>query len=167
MMVRVLAMGFLLFAASFALHWILWTTRRPVKEIFWLITLFVIVPLGALCFGVAFGLLGLTEAAAIGLLDLAFSGVYIQSYPAIKTDIPSFCILTAIAQSGERGILPEEIRRVLADERRLISDKLDELKGDALIETDGDLVRLKPLGRLVARVYLCYRRILGLGIGKG
>lgn len=159
--------GFVSAAAALAVHLAVWRAVRVRREIFLLITIFLILPVPALwAFAAARGWTGL-EFTAAALVHTALALVYLLTYPAIKEEVPTFRVLLLVHSRGERGITPEEIVRELGDDEALYSTKIAELEGDAFVKTRGGTLALTWAGAVVARVFILYRRLLGLPTGLG
>src|SRR3989339_972144 len=86
-----------LFAAAFVLHLVLWKLFRPEAELSPLAKLFLFFPLAAIPVaawtGVQLDWLGWVLAL---FLYFSLAAAYIQTYPAIASDIPSFQLLLAV-----------------------------------------------------------------------
>ena len=132
----------------------------------WVFILFLLLPMVVTSLVVAFGYAGMLDALAAWLVHVALSAVYVQTYPAFREEIPSFRILLAISAAGERGMTQEAILS-LFEKSSLFADKMTDLDNDGLLrEVDGRL-RLTRAGRLIARTFYHYRRLLGLESGLG
>lgn len=163
-----LAWGLGSFAAIFFVHLAIWRTGQVRREMLWLFVLFLFIPTATAAIAVFVGL-PLSEVWMTLLLCLAVSAAYIQTYPALKEDIPSFKILLcvhALASSDTSGVMAEEVVATVGG-TGLITVKLDELNGDRLLlEHQGNII-LAPAGRVLALFFYYYRRLLGLAAGKG
>ena len=164
MSAHVLITGILLFSVVLVAHVLLWRVVRIKREIFWLFTIFLLCPLLLVVATVVGGYEGVKEAIAIALTQISLAVVYIQTYPALKSDIPTFRILLLLQQMHE--LTEEEILRQM-DQAHLFDEKLIELESDSLIvQQDGKLV-LSPLGKIIAMLFAYYRNLLGLKTGTG
>jgi len=90
---------------------------------------------------------------------------YLAIYPAFQATSPTLKLLTFLSEhpSGQSEI---EILQVLA-KPQLVTDRLQDLSRGKLIGVNGTEICLKPLGTLLAEIFLRYRRFLGLPEGKG
>lgn len=102
-----------------------------------------------------------------GFLYLALACGYIQTYPALREDVPSFRILFAIDESGSAQLSEEELM-ILMQSGHLVSKKLQDLSHDRLVGVKSDgFLYLLPAGRVLALVFRAYRKALGLSRGLG
>ncbi len=163
---RILALSLLLFMGVFMLHVAVWRLFRVCREMLLLALLFLAVPGVALVVVLVAGWLAPAETLAMALMVYSLSVAYIQTYPGLKDDIPSFRILMLLDQAGREGLTESEILARIG-EQSLFAFKVAELENDSLVIRDGDRVRLTPAGRILATVFRSYRRLLGLGLGKG
>lgn len=163
---RIFVLSLLLFMGVFALHVAVWRLFRVRREMVLLALLFLAIPGVALVAALVSGLLAPVETFAAALMLYALSMAYIQTYPGLKDDIPSFRILILLDQAGSEGMTESEILGRIG-EQSLFAFKVAELEGDSLVIRVGDRVRLTPAGRILATVFRSYRRLLGLGLGKG
>lgn len=166
MPVFILWWALIAFVATLTIHVVVWRLCRVRREMLWVFILFLLLPMVVTSLGVAFGYVGMLEALAVWLAHVALSAAYVQTYPAFREEIPSFRILLAISAAGERGMTQEAILS-LFEKSSLFADKMTDLDNDGLLrEVDGRL-RLTRAGRLIARTFYHYRRLLGLESGLG
>lgn len=158
--------GIVAFVATLGVHIVVWQFARPRREMLWLFALFLLLPLIAAVLMAVSGYAGTLDVLAAWMLQAALSVAYVQTYPAIREEIPSFQILLAISAAGERGLNRVEILTLFGGSS-LFSDKMADLSDDGLLrEVDGRL-RLTRAGRLIALTFYHYRRLLGLESGLG
>jgi hypothetical protein len=158
--------GMAAFAATLAAHIAVWQLVRPRREMLWLFVLFLLLPVIVAIVAVVSGRAGLPEMLAVWLLHVALSMAYVQTYPAIREEIPSFRILLAISAAGERGLSRDEVL-ALFENSSLFADKMTDLDNDGLLRRVDGRLRLTRAGRLIALVFHRYRRLLGLESGLG
>ena len=144
-----------------------WSVVRVRREMLGLVVIYAVVP--AVLAGAAAlwsGVEGLSLAAAC-LLYAAITSAYIQTYPTLREDIPTFRLLFAIDEAGAAGASEAELASKL-HASSLYDKKIDDLLRDGLVRTrpDGSLV-LAPAGRVLAHVFRTYRRWLGMSRGEG
>jgi hypothetical protein len=163
----ILIAGVGLFVVMLALQVLVWRLLRVRREIAWLFGLYLAIP----------GVLGISLCAmraaeplsilAVGLLYLALAAAYIQTYPALRENIPSFRILLLVDRHSESGLSESEIVARLRGEG-LFQTKVDDLVRDGLARKapDGKL-QATGSGAFLAGVFRAYRNLLGLRIGKG
>jgi len=162
---HVLIAGISLFAVSLISHVLLWRIVRVKREIFWLFTIFLLCPLLLVAAVVVGGYEGAKEAVAIALIHISLAVVYIQTYPGLREDIPSIRILKQI-HSQPNGMNREDILSQL-DGARFLETRIDDLENDVLVTSDGGVLRLTPIGTLLAVIFGLYRRLLGAPSGRG
>ena len=164
----VLFSGFLLFFFCLALHVILWRRRRPGHHILSLLTIF-LVPLAVFAILFLTGWFGSKpgiDLIAIGLLHLAMTAAYIQTYPAIYAISPSLRIALLVHGSMPAGMTQEEIFGRF-DSKELLEDRIQDLVDARLVhQTDGNL-RLARKGTIAIVPFVILRKILGLEVGRG
>ena len=166
-MLRILITGVGVFAAMLALQLGLWRLVRVRREILWLLVLYLVFPVLT---GIAVYSIGLIEVApllAVTFLYLALAAAYIQTYPALRENIPSFRILLLIDAHANAALSADEIVNQMRNEG-LFHTKVDDLVNDGLAQRapDGRLV-LTRYGAVLADVFRRYRTLLGLKIGHG
>ncbi|MES2400126.1 MAG: hypothetical protein V4573_09085 [Pseudomonadota bacterium] len=153
--------------ALLALQVVLWRLLGVKREMLGLAVVYLLVP-----FIVG---IGLVIGAQVNCLDLLLAGFlylalacgYIQTYPALREDIPSFRILFAVEAAGQAGVSEEGIVAAL-QAGNLLTKKVEDLSSDRLVGVgvDGKL-HLLPAGRLLALIFRAYRKALGLQRGLG
>ncbi len=162
----ILLAGFSLFTGAFVLHVLIWRLVDVKREMLSLMLLFVAAPVAMIVTASITGYLGPVETFAVALVSLSLSATYIQFYPGIKVDVPSFRILMLLDESGEAGM--SETRLVARiGEGKLFSSKVDELENDRLVVRVDNKIRLSTAGKILALAFIWYRRLLGLEAGKG
>ncbi len=165
--VGILLFGFILFLGSLVLHLILWRLFDIKKEILALFLLFIGIPLLALAGLGACGIWDGTQALAIGMLDFALAVFYMQTYPTLRTDIPTFRILILLDENRGTGLDERAIIGRLRGSPDMFSRKVVELERDGLAEKREGRIYLTRMGFLIARIFIFYRRMLGLPFGAG
>jgi hypothetical protein len=158
--------GIAAFTATLGAHIAVWQLVRPRREMLWLFVLFLLLPVVVAVVAVVYGGVGVLEGLAVWLLHAALSVAYVQTYPAIREEIPSFRILLAISAAGKRGLSRDEVLS-LFEGSTLFADKMTDLDNDGLLHQVDGRLRLTRAGRLIALVFHRYRRLLGLESGLG
>jgi hypothetical protein len=163
--------SFALFAAAFALHWLLWRVWRPKRQIVGLLYLFN-------------GLFGIVLFAAwlrpdlpfwpkemhiwpwlhVALFYEAVSLAYIVAYSALEQDSPSMTIVVFVADAGGQGRTREELYNLIGLDF-IIGYRFESMLHSGLIEKVADVYRLTPKGFFWARLFLLYRRLFRLQMG--
>lgn len=155
-----------LFITLLLFHVLVWRFIKPKGEIIPLGGLFILFPLSLFLAQYLFSplQLGKDELWLGGILYFVLAGCYIQTYPAITTEIPSLKIMSLL---HARGPLSEREIISAFTQHEMFQSRLDLLRQDCLIHMDGSTPRLSHVGRLLARIFLAYRTFLGAEIGKG
>lgn len=161
----VLATGLFLFFAVLALHVLLWNLFKIKKEMFWLAAVFIVAPGIVAALSWALGIAHASSTIASGMLYAALAAVYIQTYPALREDIPSIRILMTIHAAANGMTRREIIDRLMR--QKLFATKITDLENDALISIQEDRMRLTVMGAALARIFQTYRKLLGHAAGRG
>lgn len=153
------------FLAALAVHILIWRRAKPPREMAWLVGIFLVLPalayLGVLIFNG--GIWGLLLAF---IWHSALSSAYIMTYPPIQAGCPSLKIILEIDRHRPEGLTREEINGLFPPES-MFSDRFDDLVEEGLISWQYDAWGISGTGRLLARFFLAYRRILKLPLGEG
>lgn len=160
----ILFTGLLCFVFALMTHIVIWRIWAPKKQLFWLFGIFLCMPLFVLITCANGFQLSLLDSLAAALLWLAMAVAYIQTYPALKEDIPSFRLLLLLEKHP--GMSKEDIITAMKQDN-LFSAKLDELENDSLLVNKKGRLELSPAGRKLADLFYYYRKILGLKPGEG
>ena len=135
------------------------------SEIFLIFITFLVTPFFYTYFFINLSLYKYTDMLSIIFLYIGLSCVYFQTFPALKEDIPSFRILRIIA-NNKKGISEKEIIKLMGT-TDLFDIKLKELEEDNLLKKENSKITLSNSGRILANIFIIYRKILGLGKGDG
>lgn len=146
-------------------HVLLWRATLVKKEIFWLFATLLLCPLLLVTAAIVCGYVEFMEGVAIALVHTALAVVYIQTYPALREDIPSIRILMLV-DSQPNGMNREDILSQL-EGAQFLETKIDDLENDALVASDGERLRLTHTGTLLAVIFGLYRRLLGASSVQG
>ena len=167
-MTLALLLGLATFTINLLLHAAIWNIFRVRKEILALLAMFIVVPAVGYFGGGMASFLPPWSLAAAGLLHLMLACAYIQTYPALREDIPSVRILFMIYANP--GIQSSDIVRHLQMEGRLNTHKVEDLWRDGLIvrpDLPSDHLTLTRSGALLAAFFYFYRKILGAQRDQG
>jgi predicted membrane channel-forming protein YqfA (hemolysin III family) len=160
-----LACGIGLFAAVLVAHVLMWNLLRIRKELLWLAFVFFVIPGVVLLSAWSAGFLDASSVAASGMLYASLAVVYVQTYPALREDIPSIRILMSVhRQSG--GMTRSEIIEHL-EAQGLFDAKIQDLQDDALVRVQDDRLYLTAMGARLAGMFHYYRKLLGHALGRG
>lgn len=165
--------GGILFSGCLLLHVLIWRIRMPRNDVRMLSMLFLALPLSVLLgaaivpeFSCRGRYLTDLELMELFLLHAALAGVYIASYPAAQAHSPSLAIMRIIAASPEGKMTGENIVKRFTS-RETVIERVEDLSVYDLVSVKEGMMRLRPLGGIIIRLYLFYRRLLALPPGKG
>jgi len=157
------------FATAFLFHLAWWRSALPRRQTAALLAVFfgVLVP----WLGVSYFLPGRWCTAAdrwqaihVAIFHTAWTLAYIVAYSALEHRSPSMTLLVAVADSGDAGCSPGELRGLLAGASP-VEVRLDAMVHEGMVTRDGDGYRLAPKGRAWTTVLSNWRRLLGLPPG--
>jgi len=149
------------FLAALVLHIVIWRTRRPSREMFWLVVIFLIVPVVPMLLLFRSG----SGVIAAIIFHWALSLAYIMTYPPIQAGCPSLKIILAVDKAGEPGLSLKEIEEIFSQDT-LFFDRFDDLISDGLIAWKYDTWGISATGRWLTRFFSAYRRLLKLPLGE-
>lgn len=163
----ILIIGISTFFIMLLLHIILWNIIYIKGEMIALFNLFIVTPLILILFGIKINLfqVDLDNLILILILYYSLALVYIQTYPAIVTQIPTFKILLLIKKNNN-CITFEELE-LSFNQEELINSRINLLKQDKLILIRDHKVELNIIGKILSNVFYYYRKFLGLKVGDG
>lgn len=166
-----LIMGLGLFAGMLIAHVLIWRLFRPRSEIIALGVMFILAPGVFFLAGIAFvpgmASVAVVELVAAVVLYYALASAYIQTYPGFNCEIPTFKILRVIAASIPRGASYEEIAGNF-NAAELQGTRVELLSRDGLVKFAPDgRPELGLAGRVLADLFIVFRKMYGLGTGKG
>jgi hypothetical protein len=104
------------------------------------------------------------EAIHVAVFHIACTLAYVVAYSALEHRSPSMTLLVAVAEAGDAGCSPDQMRGLLASASPL-EMRLDAMLHDGMIARDGDGYRLAAKGRAWATVLSAWRRFLGMAPG--
>ena len=162
----VLCCGFSLFFFCLALHVIVWRWHHPRQHALALLSVFVVPLLGFGAFFLGWHHGALLDVAAIGLLHMALACAYIQIYPAVQAFSPTLVILLLVDKSMPSGATREGLSARL-DDRFLLGERIADLVDAKLVREADNQLALAPRGYKLIQFFIVFRRMLGLGLGKG
>jgi len=141
---------------------ILWRVQLPRNHFMMLLVIFVLfLLLGILVLGFAADWpYSLLFAQCFGLLALS----YISFYSLIEGQSPSLSLVMAVHRKGAGGLSLVEVDELMSIED-VVGIRIRELERDNLIFTKNSTYRLTRKGMLLARLFGCGRRVLGIEKG--
>ncbi len=156
--------GIIGFLASLAAQVMIWRLFRVQRELLVLALLFLIFP-AAVYLVVSLVVPTPVTWLMIALLHLVLSSAYIQTYPALREDIPSVAILFVIRDTP--GLSSEEVIAEMASRGDLSTRKIDDLCRDGLATKQSTGLTLTRSGIIFAMAFHIYRKILGTQRDQG
>ena len=171
----ILIWGTITFLAALAVHIALWRLSRPPREMAWLVVLFMVLPLVLyFLFFLVFKETGDSisrlawgwRLALTFIWHAALSSAYIMTYPPIQAGCPSLKIVLAVRRAGKQGLSSDEIIGLFSEET-MFSDRFNDLIEDGLVSWKYDTWGISGGGRLIARFFIFYRKLLKLPLGEG
>tara|TARA_B100000315_G_C14439903_1_gene524218 strand:+ start:495 stop:905 length:411 start_codon:yes stop_codon:yes gene_type:complete len=99
-------------------------------------------------------------------IHYAMSLAFIQTYPVLRIEIPTFKILLLLKEANSKGLTKLELSEQIS-ESEMFRDRVMDLSNDDLISYNDGIIGLKPLGRFLAQIFYHYRRLLGFSPGGG
>lgn len=170
---QVVYSGIGLFFALLLLHILIWRLRTPKNDVVALFALFIFCPAaaaGSLLLAIPFSLdnpsLSATDVLQIFVLHAALALAYIANYPAVTAHSPSLAILTIIGASERGRLTGEEIIRLYGNEHTIIR-RVEDLEVYGMLARRGGTFSLKPAAKFIIRIYILYRKLLGMPPGEG
>jgi hypothetical protein len=162
-------LAFAVFATAFVVHLAWWRISLPRRQTAALLGLFFAVLFAWLAVshfmpGRRFTATDRWEAIHVAVFHTACTLAYVVAYSALEHRSPSMTLLVAVADAGDTGCSPEELRGLLTGASP-VEVRLDAMVHDRMIARDGDGYRLAAKGRAWATVLSAWRRLLGMPPG--
>jgi hypothetical protein len=107
---------------------------------------------------------GPSELLHVCLFVTAMILAYMITYTALEADSPSLVMTLKLKAAGKSGIPKEEFETFLSDDL-IVLPRLKDLLVDKMAYKEGDIYRLTPKGRFMAKLFIFYRLLLGLEKG--
>lgn len=157
------------FATAFAAHLAWWRISLPRRQTAALLGLFLAVLVAWLTAshfmpGRWFTAASRWQAIHVAVFHTACTLAYVVAYSALEHRSPSMTLLVAVADAGDAGCSPDELRGLLAGASP-VEVRLDAMVHDGMIARDGEGYRLLGKGRAWATVLSAWRRLLGMPPG--
>lgn len=164
--------GFSIFLICLLTHILIWRLKRPLRDALILFVIFIFIPMAALISLIflrkVVGFINLSSIEIIMILffHLSLSAVYIASYPAVQAISPSLDILLVIISSKSKKMTGEDLLKNYND-TELVAARVNDLTASVLVSQKDDCFELTHIGKIIIVLFILYRKILGLPIGKG
>ena len=166
---KILLFGTVLLLISFTLHVLIWKIRLPVRQTKVLLQVF----FGVLLAGIAifyylppsFEIFGMSAPRLISeivqtiIYFVSFTLAYMITYSAIEADSPSLLMVMLISRKKKEGLEIEIFEREMSDEI-LIKPRIKDLLLDKMLVYDGRRYQMTFKGRLMAKIFIFYRKLL-------
>ena len=149
---------------AFLLHVAVWRSFSPKAHLLWLVLTLILAPTGLFLFWMANGI-SWQSLLVPTVTHFLIVANYIAIYPAFQASSPTIQILNLLSQNRS-GMGAEEICKRLAEEK-LVKDRLSDLSQSGLITHDKGEVGLTPKGKVLASIFIFYRKLLSLPEGAG
>jgi len=104
------------------------------------------------------------QAIHVAVFHTACTLAYVVAYSAIEHRSPSMTLLVAVADAGDEGCTPDELRGLLVGASP-VEVRLAAMVHDHMLTLDSDGYRLAAKGRAWATVLSNWRRLLGMPPG--
>lgn len=158
----VIISGLLIFLFSFSVHVVLWRLGPPKAKIRALFIVFIILPLPFLLVSPFTA----EEALAVYLLCYSLSAAYIASYPAVEAVSPTIALTLKLGRAGKEGLSKKNISEMFSD-NDLLAPRINDLTGSGLAVEYGGFLKTTPNGEALVRLFIVFRKALGLREGRG
>lgn len=160
---NIFSVTLLTFAIALMIHVAYWKIRIPHKQTFSLLKIFLSVWLIS---SISLWSEGKTPVFLLHyfIAYWSFMAAYIVTYSALEVDSPSLVIVRKIDEAGEKGFAADEFDS-FANDDLLIRPRLRDLLRDNLAKVDGDRYVITPHGEKLVRIFIVFRRTLGLPKG--
>ena len=159
--IKALLNGLLFFLTLLILQLFIWRVFKPKKQMLILLLGFFVLPFVLLICSL---LLSWSDECTYGLLwTLSLGSAYVMTFPAAAAQSPTLVLINSVVKNKLKS--EDEIYRSLGG--RLVKDRLEDLESDGLVMVDGDQLKLKKPGRVLAKAFIFIRRLFGLPEGLG
>ncbi len=154
------------FLAALAIHILVWRWNKPPREMTWLVIIFLILPAAAYTAAHFLAGCGPQRICLAFIWHAALASAYIMTYPPIQAGCPSLKIVLAVRHAGKVGMSRDEVFSLFSEEG-MFSDRFNDLIEEGLISWKYDTWGISGVGRLIARFFIFYRKLLKLPLGEG
>ncbi len=151
--------GILAFFCCLLIQIIIWRFFLIKKEIITLGSIFFVSPLFIYLLVFMLNKASVIDLLMIALLQALLSSAYLQTYPALREDIPSIKLLFFIKENP--NLSRKNIIDFFSKNSSLIKSKNKDLISDGLIK-EGNSMQLTLSGKVLAKFFVTYRKFLGV-----
>jgi hypothetical protein len=156
--------GLITYLPFHLLHVAVWRMRPPRRDTHELLLFLFLLPLAVLLIWVGIGGTPRVGPAAI-LVHFLVAANYLAIYPALQASSPTVHLLCRLRRHPE-GLTRETITDFML-KTSAVEARLKDLRNSSLIRHRDGRLELSGAGRLLAAIFLGYRRLLGLERGLG
>lgn len=171
---KILFWGAAIFGAFFLVHLVIWKVRLPrrqVKTILLILfgglaaslTALARLPAGFSVAGIA-APRGAAELLHVAVFVTSLILAYMITYTALEADSPSLVMTMRIQAAGSGGLSERDLETAFNDEIMVVP-RIKDLLTDKMAFLSEGRYRLTPKGRILARIFISYRAVLGLPKG--
>ena len=160
---EVILIPILIFFVSLACQIFIWRFIKINRET---MTLFAIYLFGS--FSIILIDYDINQKFLMMFLYVGIISAFIQTYPAIRREIPSFKILLLIHSYNRKYIeINDDIILENLSKFNSLDSKINELLQDGFVISKNNSLVLTKTGLIIATFFKIYRKLLGLENGKG
>jgi len=160
--------GCSLLGLALAVHLAWWRLRLPKNQLATLLKLFLAVFFAWIAFlllaarmRLADGMLpSPVQAVHIALFYLAMAFSYVGAFTTIDADSPSLRMTLAVYNAGAQGLSRQELVRNWGLEQFFVS-RVQRLVDDRMLTLSHGRYQLLPKGKLLMRLVVAYRKVMG------
>ena len=161
---EIICSGLIGFLCCLIIQVIIWKIFLVKKEIATLGVIFFILPIILYLSLYLINEIPFIDIVMIALLNLSISSLYMQTYPALREDIPSIQLLFFIKNNPE--LKRDEIINHFLKTNNFIKSIKKDLINDGLIKKD-DPKCLTLTGKALVKFFYYYRKFLGIKRAHG
>ena len=158
-MENILFFGFVIFFSVLSIQIFIWKFFYIKKEIFLLLLLYIFLPIVINITLVFLEHIAIVDFCLLFLFTFFISLAFLQTYPALKEDIPSIKIVFLIERN--KKIKFQDLIDRLNSNLNIIQRRHLDLNDDHLIVKQNKKYRLTYAGLLIAIFFNFYRKMLG------
>lgn len=164
-MLNILFFSFLTFFVFLFLFSISFRFFGIKNDFIFLVIFFLILPVPLFFYFVTINFFSNFEIVMLLCLFYLLSLTFIQTFPALKENIPSIKILFFIFKNP--GLNNSEVINILLEFDNFIEHKNEELASDSFVTLRNGKYQLTLIGNLIVLFFLFYRKILGKNNNNG
>jgi len=170
----ILLWGITLFFVAFFFQIIIWKIHIPERQTQALVILFFcILAIGLFFLAIISHLYRISNLPVpraysdylhIALFFTSLTLAYMITYSAIEVESPSLLMILKISDMGTQGLDRKDLEETMNDEL-LIIPRVRDLLTDRMAYLEGEQYKLTRKGKVAAKIFIFYRKILNAGKG--